>query len=298
MLGIERPVLLAPMANIAGGRLAAAVSNAGGLGFVGGGYGDLEWINRELDEANGSFVGVGLITWSLPAGVLDAIAQRRPAAVWLSFGDACPLLAPINGAGLVSVCQVGSVDEARAVVASGANVLVAQGNSSGGHGWDGPVLEALVAGISEALPNVPLVAAGGINDQSDFEWFHELGAAGVALGTAFYATDEALDVDEAKQRLVTAHTDDTVRSTVYDVIRGPEWPAEFDGRSIRSELTDRWANDLVGLHDAIDEVRADYANAVENRDMDERVVWAGRGVGAIKEIVPAATIVSRFPAVR
>ncbi len=298
MLGINRPVLLAPMANIAGGRLAAAVSNAGGLGFIGGGYGDLDWINRELDEADGSFVGVGLITWNLPVGVLDAIAQRRPAAVWLSFGDATPLLAPINGAGLVSVCQVGSVDEARAVVASGANVLVAQGNSSGGHGWDGPVLEALVAGISESLPEVPLVAAGGINDQSDFEWFHELGAAGVALGTAFYATEEALDVDEAKQRLVSAKTDDTVRSTVYDIIRGPEWPAEFNGRSLRSELLDRWASDLDGLRDSLDDIKAEYAKAVADRDMDRRVVWAGRGVGAIKEIVPAASIVERFPVIR
>jgi nitronate monooxygenase len=94
-LDLLHPVVSAPMAFAAGGALAAAVTAAGGLGLIGGGYGDAEWLEREFRAAGNGRVGCGFITWSLaenPA-LLDAALARRPAAVMLSFGDPSPFAA-------------------------------------------------------------------------------------------------------------------------------------------------------------------------------------------------------------
>jgi len=95
-LGIEHPVLLAPMDAVSGGRLAAAVTHAGGLGLLGGGYGDSDWIDRQWALAGNARIGCGFITWSLAKrpGLLDSVLARHPAAVMLSFGDPNPFAPP------------------------------------------------------------------------------------------------------------------------------------------------------------------------------------------------------------
>jgi nitronate monooxygenase len=124
-LGIEVPLLGAPMARIAGGRLAAAVSEAGGLGFLGGGYGDLDWLDRELDAVDPAAVGVGLITWRLDGQphVLDRVLERRPRAVWLSYGDPSPYTARVRRAGAAVACQVLDAAGATTALRAGADVL-------------------------------------------------------------------------------------------------------------------------------------------------------------------------------
>jgi nitronate monooxygenase len=79
MLGIEHPVLLAPMGNVGGGGLAAAVSRAGGLGILGGGYCDPGWLEREIQAAGNASIGIGFITWALQALCRADQAQRRAA---------------------------------------------------------------------------------------------------------------------------------------------------------------------------------------------------------------------------
>jgi len=241
-LGITRPVLLAPMAKIAGGRLAAAVSAAGGMGFVGGGYGDRDWIAEQMHHCVGERVGIGV-----------------------------------------------------AAVEAGADVIVAQGSEAGGHGRTNRTLFGLLPAISAACPDVPLVAAGGITNAAGLRAAQSLGAAGVALGTALYATTEANDVNEAKQRLVAATGDDTVHSVVYDLIRGPEWPAEYSGRSLRTTLTDEWAGREDELRPVVGPLVEDHVRATTEADMSVRVVWAGEGVDAIEVIEPAVDVVHRFP---
>ena len=297
ILGIERPVLLAPMAAVAGGALAKAVTDSGGLGILGGGYGDEGWIAREMDIAGDTRVGIGLITWNMTGGVLDAALDHKPAAVWLSFGDPTPHIPAIHASGVVAICQVTNVDEAVEAATAGADVIVAQGSEAGGHGRSGRSLLELLPAIRAAVPDVALVAAGGICDRPDYETVRALGAAGVALGTALYATEEALDVPEAKQRLVDARRNDTLRCTVYDLVRGPEWPAGYDGRCIRTEFTDTWVGREDELRSVVEPFVARYAEAVEESDMSFRVVWAGEGLDGIKAIVPAVDIVYRFPCV-
>src|SRR4051812_8579727 len=164
-LQIEHPILLAPMDLVASGQLAAAVTLAGGLGLIGGGYGDAEWLTREFAATGTARVGCGFITWSLAQKpeLLDVALDHRPAAVMLSFGDPSPFAAKIKSAGAKLICQVQSRAQAKAAAASGADILVAQGTEAGGHGATRSTL-TLVPEIVDSLPEVPVVAAGGIAD--------------------------------------------------------------------------------------------------------------------------------------
>ena len=164
-LGIEHPVLLAPMDIVAGGRLAAAVSHAGGLGLIGGGYGDGGWVEREWASAGNARVCCGFITWSLAKrpGVLASVVAHQPAAVTLSFGDPRPFAAAMREAGSRLICQVVAVAQAREAAAAGADVIVAQGTEAGGHGGPKPLL-TLLPRVVDARPETPVVAAKGIVD--------------------------------------------------------------------------------------------------------------------------------------
>ena len=182
-LGIEHPVLLAPMDIVSGGRLAAAVSHAGGLGLLGGGYGDDAWIDREWAGAGNARIGCGFITWSLAKrpGLLDGVLAHRPAAIMLSFGDPGPFAAAIRAAGARLICQVHTVAHAREAVRAGADVIVAQGTEAGGHGQSEPLF-TLLPQVVDACPDVPVVAAGGIADGRGMAAAMLLGAEGVLMG--------------------------------------------------------------------------------------------------------------------
>ncbi len=282
------------MAKVAGGELAAAVSNAGGLGILGGGYGNAEWLAEQAELSGDARVGVGIITWNMAEGGLDAMLSHNPCAVWLAFGDLAPHIAPIHTAGAKAICQVATADEAKDAVDAGADVIVAQGTESGGHGRPQLSVHESLSAISKVVPNTPLVAAGGMNTQADLDAAHEFGAAGVAMGTAFYATHEAVDAKEAKNRLVEVDGEDTVRSRVYDHIRGPLWPEGYTGRTARTTLTDQWAGREDELAADVEPHQVAHVEAAASADMSVRVLWAGEGVGAINKIVSAAEVVERF----
>src|SRR4051794_41410848 len=151
-LGLAHPVILAPMAYAAGGRLAAAVSRAGGLGLIGGGYGDRGWIDAQFDDAEGADVGCGFITWSLERApdLLDHVLARRPRAIMLSFGDPRPFAPRVHEAGVPLLCQVQSRSDAELALQAGAQVIVAQGAEAGGHG-DRRATFTLVPEIADLL---------------------------------------------------------------------------------------------------------------------------------------------------
>ena len=135
-LGVTHPVMLAPMDLVADGKLAAAVTRAGGFGIIGGGYGDEAWLKREMDAAGDARVGVGFITWSMAKQprLLDLVLERKPAAVMLSFGEVKPHAGKIKKSGALLICQVQTIEHTKEAVASDADVIVAQGAEGGGHG--------------------------------------------------------------------------------------------------------------------------------------------------------------------
>jgi nitronate monooxygenase len=284
-------VVNAPMAGIAGGALAAAVSAAGGLGFIGGGYGDATWIDDQLDIAADRSVGVGLITWALAdrPGLLEHVLRRGVRWIWLSFGDATPYLRVVRAAGAIAVCQVQTDVEARRVASAGADVIVAQGEESGGHGRDNDSLADLLPAVIDAVAPVPVLAAGAITTAADRQRAMASGAAGVVVGTRLYASHEALDTDAAKVQLVASSA--TRRMTVFDILRGPIWPGGHSGRAVVNSTVERWHGREAALRAELDTQHRAYRQAVVADDTNVRVVWAGTGVARIHEVLPAGAII-------
>ena len=292
-LGVEVPLLGAPMARIAGARLATTVTDAGGLGFVGGGYGDAEWLDRELGAAEPSRVGVGLITWRLDEQphVLDSALEHGPRAVWLSYGDPAPYIPRIHDAGAAAVCQVLDLPSAAAARRAGADVLVAQGSEAGGHGRPGRGLLTLLPAIVQCARGTPVVGAGGIATGRQLAACWTLGAAGAALGTRLYATHEATDTPGAKQRLVDAAGGDTLHTTVFDLLRGPPWPDGYTGRAIANDVTRRWQGRETELAPVLARERQRYQRRAAADDLATRVVWAGEALDLIHALEPAADVI-------
>ncbi len=295
-LDIVHPIVSAPMAGVAGGALAAAVTRAGGLGLIGGGYGDPDWIERELRAAGNARVGVGFITWRLAGRpeLLDLALARAPAAVFLSFGDPAPFAARARDAGVPVICQVQTLEHARSAARAGADVIVAQGTEAGGHGGDRTAM-TLVPAVADAVAPLPVAAAGGISDGRGLAAALALGAAGALIGTRFFATPEALGHGNAKARLVSAGGDDTVRTGAFDVARELPWPAPYRIRAVRNRFSDRWS----GAEDALRrEVAAGAAfrGALESGDTEEGMVVGGQGLDLVRAIEPAGELVARIAA--
>ena len=300
-LGIAHPILLAPMGGVSGGRLAAAVSDAGGLGLIGGGYGDAAWLDRESAAAGNRRVGCGFITWSLakqPA-LLDGVLARNPAAVMLSFGDPRPFAARIRAAGSVLICQVQNRDQALQALDAGAEIIVAQGTEAGGHGGTRatlPLVPALVDLVARRAPEAMVVAAGGIADGRGLAAALTLGAEGVLVGTRFYACAESLGHANAKARIAAAAGEATVRTSVFDIVRGYAWPDGITGRALCNDFTARWHGSERALAAALERETPRYKAAAEAGDAATAVIFAGEGVDLIDDVPPAGAIVARLTA--
>ena len=296
-LAIAHPVLLGPMDLVADARLTTAVSEAGGFGILGGGYGERQWLARELDTLAQKKVrfGVGFITWSLARQpqLLELALERKPAAVMLSFGDPAPFIPAIKRADALVICQVQSLALASAALEAGADILVAQGTEGGGHGAARGLATLVPEIVDAANGRAPVVAAGGIADGRGMAAALMLGAAGVLMGTRFYATAEAAGAEAAKERIRRASGDDSVRSIVFDISRRNVWPAPFTGRCLRNAHLERWFGREVELLRNQEVEAARYAAAREQGDFDVAAVIAGEAAGLVREILPAREVVER-----
>lgn len=290
--GLKAPIVSAPMAMAAGGRLAGAVSDAGGLGFIGGGYCNADWIAAQFGEAGNRPVGCGFITWALDEadpGVFDSVLARGPAAVFLSFGEAAPYVERARTAGVPSFVQVQDLTGARAARDTGADVIVAQGTEAGGHGATRGTM-TLVPEVVDAVGRDALVlAAGGIADGRGLAAALMLGADGVLVGTRFWAAEEALVAEGFHKAAVEASGDATRRSSLPDIARGLDWPAPFTIRTLRNAWVRDWEKVPGGPASA--EARHAYAEAVAKGDADGAPAIAGEAVGLIQDVRPAAEIV-------
>jgi nitronate monooxygenase len=290
MFGIDHPVVLAPMGGVAGGALAAAVSEGGGLGVIGGGRGDLTWLARECDLARAGTNkpwGIGFLSWGIGPAAVDAAIAQSPAAIMLSFGDPAPFIDAIRAAGIPVIVQVTDLTEARRALDVGADVVVAQGSEAGGHGGGRATLP-FVPAVVDIAGSVPVLAAGGIADGRCLAAALVLGAAGAVIGTRFEATHEALISAEEAKAIVAAGADDTIQGRALDVVRDSPWPARYPARTLRNKVTDTWQ----GREDDIDEAtKAAYRAGVERGDLDYVPIWAGEAVDMITGAESAAALV-------
>jgi nitronate monooxygenase len=295
MFGIDHPIVLAPMGSVAGGALAAAVSEAGGLGLVGAGRGGLDWLARECELARAATSkpwGIGFLTWAIGPQAVEAAIERSPAAIMLSFGDPAPFAESIRSADIPLMVQVTTMDEARRALEVGANVIVAQGSEAGGHGGGRATLP-FVPAVVDIAATTPVVAAGGIADGRGLAAALMLGAAGAMIGTRFEATDEALLHPEEAKAITAAAASDTVRGRVLDIASEAGWPARYPARTLRNRFTDTWQgreSELESDRGALAEFRA----AVDRGDRDYLPIWAGEAVDLITNLDSASTLVARI----
>jgi nitronate monooxygenase len=297
-LGIQHPILSAPMDVIAGARLTAAVSAAGGFGILGGGYGDRAWLEQETAKLAGIAepFGIGFITWSLAKQpeLLDIALRARPRAIMLSFGDPQPSAPRIKASGALVICQVQTEDMARHALDAGADILIAQGTEAGGHGASRTTIDIVPAIVDLAAGRVPVAAAGGIGDGRGLAAMMMMGASGVLLGTRFYASVECDGAEEAKKRICAASNGNSVRGIIFDLSRNNVWPAPFTGRCLINDHARRWMGREVELMQNIKTVAAEYAAARAAGNFDIAAVIAGESAGLIHDIPPAAEIVDRI----
>jgi nitronate monooxygenase len=298
-LGLRHPILSAPMALAGGGRLAAAVTAAGGLGLIGGGYGDAAWLAREFDAAGNQPVGCGFITWSLAKqpGLLDPVLERKPRAVMLSFGDPTPFAATIAKVGATLICQCQTLEHVRQALDAGAAIIVAQGGEAGGHGMGrgGMTLVPEVADhLAAHAPETLLVAAGGVADGRGLAAALLLGADGVLVGTRLWASAEALVHPGHHAAILGSAGDSTVRTSLPDIARELDWPAGFTARTRRNAFTERWSGREAELKEKIATEGPRYRDAFAAGDAEETGVWFGEAAGLIHAIEPAGAIIERM----
>jgi nitronate monooxygenase len=296
---LRHPIALAPMGGSAGGALAAAVSNGGGLGLVGGGRGDPGWLDRELRivaEGTNKAWGVGFLSWAADAGAVERALAYQPDAVMLSFGDPRPFIDAIRRADAALIIQVTDLNEARQALAVGADVIVAQGTEAGGHGGRrGRSTLTFVPVVADLASPTPVLAAGGIVDGRGVAAALVLGAAGALIGTRFQATPEALVDPSITKAIIDGCGEDTERNTVLDIARGASWPSEYPARTLRNWVIEQWQGREDELAGDADAQRA-YQEAVARADLPPLPVWASEAIDLITDLRPAADLVGALAA--
>jgi NAD(P)H-dependent flavin oxidoreductase YrpB (nitropropane dioxygenase family) len=264
---------------------------------------------RRVRELTGRPFGVNML---LPVKVDDHVAvclEEKVPLLSLFWGDPTPYVEPAHRAGVKVIHQVGSVAEARAAADAGVDVVIAQGVEAGGHVRGTVSTMVLVPRVVDAVAPVPVVAAGGITDARGLVAALALGAQGAAFGTRFLASAEALTHPEYQQRILEASEEDTVRSTLF----GYTWP-NAPHRTLRTPFVEEW----LGQEERGNEGRPDepvigetrvgretvpvrrfmsYTPSRETRgDIASMALYAGQGVGLVREVKPAGDIVRELVA--
>jgi nitronate monooxygenase len=298
LLGIQYPILNASMSDTATGRLAAAVSAAGGFGMIGGTNAvGPSWLREQIEIARSLTdrpFGVGFISCFPDVDELVEVAiDQRVSAINHSFADPAPFVEPAHRAGIKVFAMVQSVAMAVDAAAAGVDAIIAQGGEAGGHGGNLGTF-ALLPAVVDAVGDVPVIAAGGVGDGRGVAAALMLGAQGVWMGTRFVASDEWGGGSYKQDAVVDASTDDTVTTTIYDTIWGEYFPDYITHRVLHNAYVDRWQG-----HDAEIEARRaafqeDLHEADRREDRAVAGVSAGLAAGLVKSKQPAGEIVRQL----
>lgn len=305
-LGVRQPVVQAGMGGVAGPRLAAAVSQAGGLGTVALYKSDAAQAEAAVRATaaltEGTF-GVNVIP-EVAGDLLEVQVQAAFGAadrplVLNSYGlPPRRLVERLHRAGHRVLVQVGSVADTLAATDLGADVVALQGIEAGGHLLGDQPLADLLAAVCAAGPTVPLLVAGGIHDGAQVREWLSRGAAGVLCGTAFVVAAESAAHPDYKAAVVAAAAGDTVITDRFSI----GWPGRRH-RVLRSPVTDSphppsgrfiaWTT-VMGGRRPIPCGSAAVATEETDGRVDHMARYAGVGSHAVTAVEPAATIVARL----
>jgi NAD(P)H-dependent flavin oxidoreductase YrpB (nitropropane dioxygenase family) len=296
LAGVAHPVVLGGMGGGTSPELVAAVSEAGGLGIQGASMrepGQIVGLAEEIRRLTGAPFGMNLLLFRSSEELVEAVLAARPAVfstAWPAPGqDLAALFERAHGAGCLVAHMVSTVPEAVVAEASGADVIVAQGCEGGGH--VGTMGSSVLVPMVASRVRVPVLAAGGFADGAGLAAALAFGAEGVLLGTRFLATPEAPLHANFKQAILDSDGHDTISQEITDVATGWVWPGAY-ARVKRNRLIEDWIGREGELRRQRPEVAARIAKAREAGDPDYAIVYTGQTAGLIKELKPAAEVVT------
>jgi nitronate monooxygenase len=305
LIGIDIPIVQAPMSSAATPALAATVSNAGGLGMISGTWqtpAGLRRLIREVRSRTSRPFGVNLgLDWDQKER-LEICLEEDVSIVSLFWGDPEPYVEQAHGRGALVFHTVASSHEARAAVDCGVDVLVAQGWEAGGHVDSTIGNLALIPAVVDVAGTLPVVAAGGVADGRALAAVLSLGAAGAWIGTRFLLTHEANAHEHYQARLMSATEADTAFSTVFDI----GWP-DAPHRTLRNATVEMWeaaGQPRMGARPGEGDILGEYEDGTPivryavgfprpgaSGDVDAMALYAGQGVGQVTSMRGAADVV-------
>lgn len=314
LFGIEYPIISAGMGGVANAGLAAAVSDAGGLGTLGLAAFGRTAIRKEVAAVRSRTqkpLAANLLVPFLRPGIVETLAEALVQAVTFFWGDPANHIEDIkllHGARKKVIWQCGCADEARAARDAGVDVVMAQGFEAGGHVRGTVTTFALVPEVRDVIGDLPMVAAGGIADGRGLAAALALGADGAVFGTRFLASVEAAAHPQYKRRIVEARAEETTHTTLFDI----GWP-EAPHRVLRNRTVERWeqagrpaSGQRPGEGATVAHLRRDEIEhpvftysvmaptpEIEG-DIDGLAFYAGQSCSLVHDILPAGEIVARI----
>ena len=290
ILGIEYPILQGGMAWVATAELAAAVSNAGGLGIIGAGNAPAEFVQNEINKikklTNKPF-GVNVMLLSpFVDDVIEVVFNERVPVITTGAGNPGKYIKRFKEIGTKIIPVVSAVALAKKMEQVGVDAVIAEGTESGGHIGEQTTM-ALVPQIVDAI-NIPVIAAGGIADGRGFLSALALGAKGVQMGTVFVCSEECTAHDNYKKALLKASDRSTTvsgRTTGHPV------------RIIKNKLSREY--DKMEKENATPEELENFGAgklkiAVVDGDIEQGSVMAGQISGLVNKIRPVKTIINEI----
>jgi nitronate monooxygenase len=310
-LGVELPIIQAPMGGAVGPALAVAVSNAGGLGMLVPWRADIETVRRQIRETRALTArpfGVNLNLEFPQEERLAACLDEGVPVISFFWRDPSALVPRAKANGAVVLHTVGSAAAARQAMDCGVDVVVAQGWEAGGHVRGTVATMALVPAVVDAVAPVPVVAAGGVADGRGLAAALALGAAGAWIGTRFLLSEEAAIHPRYREHLQRANENDTV---YLDNLFDGRWP-DAPHRVLRNQTIATWEaagrppsgkrpgeGEVIGTSRSVGPIlryQSYTPGADADGDIDAMALWAGQSVGLVSKLKPAGEIVREIAA--
>jgi NAD(P)H-dependent flavin oxidoreductase YrpB (nitropropane dioxygenase family) len=303
LLGIAHPIIQAGMGNDCGWEIAAAVSNAGGLGTIG----SIGRSPRELREqiarcraetARPFAVNVVGFDWAPFAGATAGAAIEAGApCLTISFGDFLPALRRCQQSGVPAIIQVQSWDAALTALEARPSAIIVQGSEAGGHTGQRGTLN-FAAQVLDAAGDTPVILAGGVGNGRGLAAALAMGAGGVVMGTRFKASREyglsAPHGEAQKEAIIRSDGGNTVFDPINDIAYGMDWPEGIFGRALANEFTREWLGRPEELRAAVAEAGQPFGFVARLAQSPDTVInWAGESSALVHDVLPAAEIVSR-----
>ncbi len=294
LVGIEHPIVQASLGPMTSVELAAAVSNAGGLGSLGTALMSVEEIRRMVgrmrDLTSRPFV-VNHTMRPLNEEAFRLTLDLAPPVISLALGDPGDLVKQAHDAGILFVQQVHTVEQARQAAERGVDVIIAQGSEAGGFSGEVSAL-ALAPQVVDAVRPIPVLAAGGIGDGRGLAAALVLGAQGVNLGTRFLASREATISEDWKAALVAARSEETVKMGFAGALF-PKPPGGYEAspRTLPRPFIVEWNGRLDEAQQEAERLRGEMVAALKQGRAYDVAPFTGQSAGLIQEVLPAGEIV-------